>query len=80
MSDEDWEICPKTTNAVKPHNKLTNESGSKLLIVLLEDGYRQDKKACFKSVCASYEVTTGVSKEKRATITEKKGETGFIQE
>lgn len=72
MSDEDWEICPKTTNAVEAHNKLSNESGSKLLIVLLEDMYRQDKKACFKSVCASYGVTTGVSKEKRATITKRK--------
>ncbi|KAK4005674.1 hypothetical protein OUZ56_010716 [Daphnia magna] len=72
MSDEDWAICPRTTNAVEAQNKLSNSSHSSLLIVALEHWYREDKKACFKTVCASFGITTGVTPEKRKTMNEKK--------
>jgi hypothetical protein len=71
MSDEDWAICPRTTNAVEAQNKLSNPN-SELLIVALEHWYREDKKASFTTVCASFGITTGVTPEKRATMNEKK--------
>jgi hypothetical protein len=46
--ETDWTLCPKTTNAEEAQNKQANDSRSKLLIVLLEDWYRKDKKNCFK--------------------------------
>ena len=71
MSNEDWTICPRTTNAVEAQNKLSNPN-SALLIVALEHWYREDKKASFTTVCASFGITTGVTPEKRATMNEKK--------
>jgi hypothetical protein len=72
MSDEDWAICPRTTNAVEAQNKLSNSSQSSLLIVALAHWYREDKNACFKTVCASFGITTGVTPEKRETMNKKK--------
>ena len=37
ITETDWTFYLKTTNAEEPQNKQANDSGSKLLIVLLED-------------------------------------------
>ena len=73
MSNEDWTICPRTTNAVEAQNKLSNPNSALLIVA---HWYREDKKASFTTVCASFGITTGVTPEKRATMNEKKGGIG----
>ncbi len=65
MTDADWEICPRTTNAVEAHNKISNSSHSSLLIVNLENWYRIDKNVCYDTIAAAAGVPVGVSLEKR---------------
>jgi len=65
MSDADWELAPKTTNAVEAHNKISNSSHSSLLNVNLEHWYRVDRGHCYDTIAAAAGIPIGVPLETR---------------
>ncbi len=64
MSEADWDICPRTTNAVESHNKLSN-ARTTLFLSALSTYYRVDKKSAYDSIAAELGVAVGPTKEQR---------------
>ena len=64
MTDADWEICPRTTNAVESHNKLSN-ARTTLFLSALSTYYRVDKKSAYESIAAEEGISIGPTMEQR---------------
>ncbi|KZS01638.1 Uncharacterized protein APZ42_001647 [Daphnia magna] len=64
MTEADWQICPRTTNAVESHNKLSN-ARTTLFLAAFSTYYRVDKKSAYDSIAAELGVAVGPTKEQR---------------
>ncbi|KZS15331.1 Uncharacterized protein APZ42_019128, partial [Daphnia magna] len=64
MTEDDWQICPRTTNAVESHNKLSNARTTLFLSALLTL-YRVEQKSAYDSIAAELGVAVGPTKEQR---------------
>jgi len=71
MTDADWEICPRTTNACESQNKISN-SKSTALISTLRNLYLTDRRSAHYNICAERGITTGVSETKRKLVNQKR--------
>ncbi len=72
MTDAEWELCPRTTNAVEAQNKLSHASNSTSAIVQLDDWYREDKKHAFQYLAPQHGIQIGQSKLKRKESNKKR--------
>ncbi len=64
MTVADWDICPRTTNAVESHNKV-GKTNTTILSQSLEKWYRIDKDSVYKTMAAQRGIRVGVTEEKR---------------
>lgn len=71
MTDADWLACPRTTNAVESHNKISNAKTS-LLICALEHYYRIDKRSAYQTLAAQLGVAVGTKAQKRKRLNDKR--------
>lgn len=58
MSEADWKICPRTTNAVESHIKLSN-ARTTLFLSALSIYYRVDKKSAYDTLLPNWEQCVG---------------------
>ena len=71
MTDADWRACPRTTNAVESHNKISNAKTS-LLICALEHYYRIDKRSAYQTLAAQLGIAVGTKAQKRKRLNDKR--------
>ncbi len=71
MTDADWNICPKTTNAVESQNKLSQVK-SNHLIAMLGNYYRTDRNWVYRNRAAEEGIGIGLSQDQRKVQNKKR--------
>ena len=71
MTDADWNICPRTTNAVESQNAL-GKINSKTFLTVVENLYETDRNNAYSEVAAARGIKTGTTEKKRAIKNQKR--------
>lgn len=76
MTEADWDICPRTTNAVESQNVL-GKVKSKTFLTVIENLYETDRKNAFSEVASVRGIKTGTTEKKREIRNQKRKSTRY---